>query len=322
MKLIRRINSSIERRAIEKKQIIEQSKYKIQFYNCWDQSNEDMYWRQFIESHQLNSDYNGNIAIFSVFGRRKMIDKVRADVKIFYSAENLNEHRFAEYADHCINNPNIDLAMGFEYLQNERYLRFPLWMDYMFDPWLTEDEIRKKCHKLRYPTIADKSKFCAMIISNPGDGLRKDMLEIISKIKPVCSAGKYLNNDDSLKQEFNDIKTDYLSNFYFNICPENSDAKGYVTEKLFECIGCGCIPIYWGSGGNPEPEVINQDAIIKWDRGNNGAEAVKTIESLINSPALLNDFIKAPRLNDSAEEYILDTYSSIRSKLERILCRK
>ena len=37
-----------------------------------------------------------------------------------------------------------------------------------------------------------------------------------------------------------------LSRYRFAICFENTVFPGYLTEKLFDCLLAGCIPIYWG----------------------------------------------------------------------------
>ena len=45
------------------------------------------------------------------------------------------------------------------------------------------------------------------------------------------------------------VKTKYevLSKTKFCICFENArDIQGYITEKIFDCLFAGCIPIYWG----------------------------------------------------------------------------
>ena len=42
-----------------------------------------------------------------------------------------------------------------------------------------------------------------------------------------------------------------LSQARFSICFENArDIRGYLTEKIFDCLFAGCVPIYWG-----DPEV-------------------------------------------------------------------
>ena len=48
-----------------------------------------------------------------------------------------------------------------------------------------------------------------------------------------------------------DTKFEIYSQSKFSICFENAkDIPGYVTEKIFDCLFAGCVPIYWG-----EPEI-------------------------------------------------------------------
>ncbi len=42
-------------------------------------------------------------------------------------------------------------------------------------------------------------------------------------------------------------KIDTLGNYKFCICFENAILNGWVTEKIFECLAAGTIPIYWGA---------------------------------------------------------------------------
>ena len=300
-----------------RKQLREQAGYRVQFYNCWVQPNEQMYWNQFITSRHLLPE-GKKVAIFSVFGDRAIIDKVHTDVKIFYSAENLKRINFAEYADHILGNPSIDFAMGFEVFEDSRYVRFPLWMDYVFPADSTADDIRRICKHLRHPNIGGKDKFCCMIASNSADGLRKEMFEHISQIAKVDSAGRYLHNDDSLLTDFGDNKRAYMQKYALNICPENTSAYGYTTEKVFEAISVGCIPIYWGAEF-ADKAVINEDAIIRWDRKDEGISALKQIQELQENPNILQEFLAQPRLLPTAEEYIIDTYSTIEKKMKELM---
>lgn len=322
--MIGKLRTAYKQYLCNREQLRKQTPYQVQFYNCWDQPNEQMYWNQFISSRHLLPE-GKKVAIFSVFGDRGLIRKVHTDVKIFYSAENLKRTNFASYADHALGEPSIDLAMGFEVFEDPRYIRFPLWMDYMFPADSTEEKIRAKCEKLRFPLLHTHThtarRFSCMVASNSADGLRDDMFNAIYKIAHVDSAGKYLHNDDSLLTEFGDNKQAYLQSYLFNICPENTAAYGYTTEKIFEAISCGCIPIYWGAE-LADKAVINEDAIIFWDRKNNGKDALKRIEELHKNPKLLEEFLTQPRLLPTAEEYILDTFATIESKLRTIINNK
>ncbi|PUD13967.1 fucosyltransferase, partial [Helicobacter pylori] len=42
-------------------------------------------------------------------------------------------------------------------------------------------------------------------------------------------------------------KNEFLSQYKFNLCFENSQGYGYVTEKILDAYFSHTIPIYWGS---------------------------------------------------------------------------
>lgn len=43
-------------------------------------------------------------------------------------------------------------------------------------------------------------------------------------------------------------KWEVLPNYRFSLCYENvRDEPGYVTEKIFDSLRCGCVPVYWGA---------------------------------------------------------------------------
>ncbi|MCK9156261.1 MAG: glycosyltransferase family 10 [Paludibacteraceae bacterium] len=307
-------------------QIRENKGRQIRFYNFWKQSYESMYWKRWFDAHPeiLKNSPKVSVGMFSVFGDRLIIDKVACDVNIFYSAENLKNNSFNQYADFCLANQHIGLSMGFEYFDNERYVRFPNWMDVFF---LKKDDIKSVCKTLCYPNIKEKNRFAACVCSHDNTIgfplLRENIIQSFSSISKVSCPGKFRHNDDTLLKDFNDDKMEYLKRFYFNICPENSNAMGYVTEKLFHCISAGCIPIYWGSYNNPEPDVLNKDAIIFWssDEQKNKA-SLKLISDLYESPKLMNDFLSQPRLLPTAEEYIYNQMDLIEKCVSSLMKRK
>ena len=316
---IRKIANSYRIWSAGQRQLKEQRPYQVQFYNIWEgQTHDEMYWFRFLKARGM-LDTDKRIAFFSVFGDRSLIDRSDADVKIFITGENLKNPQWIDYVDHCLGNDMIDLAMGFEVFEHKRYLRFPLWMDSLFIPEeCSVDAIRKWCEAFRYPDIKGKKKFCSMVASNPAGGLRADILNAMSQIDTVDSAGSYMHNDDSLQTDYADNKRAYLKNYYFNICPENTSAYGYTTEKLFEAISAGCIPVYWGAEF-ADKAVINEDAVIRWNKEDHGAEALQRIRELYANPNLLQDFLSQPRLLLTAEEYILDTFSTIEERLRTII---
>lgn len=62
-------------------------------------------------------------------------------MKVFVSGENLKRLCFAHYAAHYFGISKMNLALGLEVFEDDRYIRFPIWMDYMFPPECSEAEI-------------------------------------------------------------------------------------------------------------------------------------------------------------------------------------
>jgi hypothetical protein len=44
-----------------------------------------------------------------------------------------------------------------------------------------------------------------------------------------------------------DRKIDTLGHYRFALCFENMRLRGWITEKLFDCLAAGTVPIYWGA---------------------------------------------------------------------------
>ena len=315
--IINKINNRSEQDSIIKKQIEVNKGKLIQFYNFWEQPSEEMFWYQFLMTRPELLKVNPKLkfGFFSVFGSRQIIDHVDTDINIFYTAENLKVTNYFDYSDHFLSSNKIHLSLGFEYFEHQSYIRFPNWMDVFF---LRTNDIKQVCQQLRYPNIENKNHFASCIDSHGGNGLRDSIVDALSEIGEVSCPGKFRHNDDSLKNKYYDNKIEYLKQFQFNICPENSNAMGYVTEKIFQAISVGCIPIYWGSYNKPELEVLNQDAIIFWNPSGNNTKAIKLINELQSSPKLMNDFISQPRLNKYAEEYITSTIQKIEQKINSL----
>jgi len=56
-------------------------------------------------------------------------------------------------------------------------------------------------------------------------------------------------------------KWDVLPNYRFCLCYENiRDEPGWITEKIFDAMRSGCVPIYWGASNITD--YVNADAFI------------------------------------------------------------
>lgn len=318
--IINKINKQKESRQNLSVQIEKNRGRQIQFYNFWEQPFEEMFWNRFFLARPslLKNKPDLKLGFFSVFGDRSILNKVGCDVNIFFTAENV-KNRF-NYVDHFLTEQKIGLSMGFEYFENERYVRFPNWMDVFF---MKTEEIKSVCQFLRYPNIKNKTSFASCICSHDNikgtEGLRGSIIDALNMIENVSCPGHFRHNDDTLVNDFGDNKLEYLKRFQFNICPENSNAMGYVSEKIFQAISVGCIPVYWGSNNRPELDVLNQDAIIFWEKDGDNSSAIKTICELKESPKLMKEFLSQPRLLPTAEEYIEHTILLIENKIRNLI---
>lgn len=272
-----------------------------------------------IDRDILDLNSKRTLSLFSVNGDRLAIDINRSDYKIFCTGENVHVpySHWAKYEDLLLNKKSIDLSLGFDYLDHEKYFRFPLWLMYFFRPTDNFQEIKLTCERLNRSLISieDRKKFCTFICKNDYFGDRVKMYNEINQIAQIDCGGLFMNNDDSLLTKYNDNKLEYLKQFRFNLCPENSNNEGYVTEKIFEAISSGCIPIYWGSNNNPEPNIINKDAVFFIDNNYSSPKVINEIEILNTNPKLYKEFAEQDRLLPNAPEVIFEFFENLEKKL-------
>ena len=300
------------------KQVIKNGNKKVRFYN-WNWGDEPQLWfSEFIRNTGLEKEIKRKINFCTVFGRREILAHVNNGVKVFFSGENLHLPDHKIYSDGLLEDKDCKLSLGFDKIEDERYLRFPLWLTYVFEPTLDKNIIHERCEQLRYPQIGNRSKFASLIARADISGIRTSMYNGLSEIEHVDCPSDLFHNDDSLHASYGDNKVEYLRNYIFNICPENSNANGYCTEKIFEAIYAGCIPAYWGDDNSPESKILNHDAIIFWDKGEEGKNAIIHIKKLMADRKLLEDYLLQPRLHPEAEDVIRSMMEELYQKL-RIL---
>lgn len=302
----------------KKKQIKANAPYSAQFYNFWKQDITDMWFYRFV-MHRNIIKPGKKMCFFSTFGDRDLIERINGDVNIFFSGENLKRTNFIQYADHLLNNKKVDLALGFEHFDDRCYFRFPLWLHYMFEPESSPKHIRQRCEQLTHPDIGERSRFACHVSSEDNIGLRKVICDSLSNISRVDCAGKVLHNCDDLWKDFQNDKHYYLQQYRINICPENSNADGYVTEKVFQAIDAGCIPLYWGSYNNPEPEVLNPEAILFWEKDEDNDALLKQVMEIYSDNDSYRGIATRPRLVPSAADYVINEFEGLERRMRTLL---
>ncbi|WQZ60833.1 fucosyltransferase [Helicobacter pylori] len=213
--------------------------------------------RYAITLHQ-NPDKPADIVFGNPLGSARKILSYQNTKRVFYTGENE------------VPNFNLfDYAIGFDELDfNDRYLRMPLYYDRLHhkaesvndttSPYKIKDNslytLKKPSHhfKENHPNLCVlinnesdplKRGFASFVASNPNAPIRNAFYDALNSIEPVTGGGS-VRNTLGYKVE---NKSEFLSQYKFNLCFENSQGYGYVTEKIIDAYFSHTIPIYWGS---------------------------------------------------------------------------
>ncbi len=158
-----------------------------------------------------------------------------------------------------------------------------------------------------------------MVSTHDKNGLRTKLFQTLEQIDHIDSAGKLLRNTDKLQGQYQNNKQAFLENYQFNICPENSNAEGYVTEKAFDAAFAGTLPIYWGSNNNPEPDVLNKNAMLLYFDDEPLESFVNRVRELYQNEKLYQEFMAQEIFMPTAAEFIVDKMDTLEARLKELL---
>ncbi|NHB13161.1 fucosyltransferase, partial [Helicobacter pylori] len=210
-----------------------------------------------ITLHQNPNEFSDLVFGSPIGSARKILSYQNAK-RVFYTGENE------------VPNFNLfDYAIGFDELNfRDRYLRMPLYyasLHYKAEsvndttsPYKLKDNslytLKKPSHhfKENHPhlcaVVNDESDplkrgFASFVASNPNAPKRNAFYDALNSIEPVTGGGAVKNTlGYNIKN-----KSEFLNQYKFNLCFENSQGYGYVTEKIIDAYFSHTIPIYWGS---------------------------------------------------------------------------
>ncbi|PUD37955.1 fucosyltransferase [Helicobacter pylori] len=213
--------------------------------------------RYTITLHQ-NPNKPQDLVFSNPLGSARKILSYKNTKRVFYTGENE------------VPNFNLfDYAIGFDELDfRDRYLRMPLYYDRLHHkaesvndttaPYKIKPDslytLKKPSHhfKENHPNLCAvvndesdplKRGFASFVASNPNAPKRNAFYEALNSIEPVTGGGSVRNTlGYNVKN-----KSEFLSQYKFNLCFENSQGYGYVTEKIIDAYFSHTIPIYWGS---------------------------------------------------------------------------
>jgi len=181
---------------------------------------------------------NTTLCFFNPFNSIEDVKKTKSnELNIFFSGENTYMPYYDKFKDEEILSQYIDVIAGF-FENSKKSVRFPLWLFYhyywsegLFKP--LQNINRKESALLVAQNLANRIELC--------DKIKVANIEVLSTL-PQC--GTFFQMPDRNAHQIS-TKVKICSEFKYNICSENSDTEGYVTEKLFHSFEAGCIPLYW-----------------------------------------------------------------------------
>lgn len=323
------------------KRIAQQNKKKpiletgnLSFVNWWKEDPAEDWFARFVRYHF--PDCRVPVRFYSVFGPGKKLKDDFDGIRIFYSGENLSPHdeydgmnkrqsvetywkyRVRHYGNYALD--RVDLALGMSRMVTDaKYVRFPEWIPFTFEPESTKADIHNRVKAINDARPHPAAEGAVLLASHDDYGTRDRICRDVEAVLPITYAGRWRNNSTELWEKYDDNKREYLRNFRFNICPENVDAEGYCTEKLFDAFLSGTIPVYHGDRNNPEPGLINKDAVIFWNYDGDNAEQMEKIKRLKNDENYYEEFIRQPKLYPETEEFVYGKLQELKQKIEVLI---
>ena len=287
-------------------------------YNQWSPKDLEQQWFvRFLRKHF--PDNKTVINFFGPLGTPFFIKRKFEGKKVFNTGEDVDHpltNRHISFGDYSLD--YVDLAMGYGEVDNPKYLRFPLWIRWFFSPEDDEQTIRNRIKAIN-ETRYEKTNECVLINKHDVRGTREMVYNGVKDILDVKLAGKWHNNTRDLWEKYDNNKELYLRTFKFNICAENNNTKNYVTEKIFDAFKSDCIPLYYGSFNNPEPGLINHDAVIFWNKNGSNEENRRKILELKNNEKYYKEFISQPKLLPAMKDYVIERFAKLKDHFARVL---
>lgn len=241
---------------------------RIKFVDFWADYNMaegNFFYNLLKDSYNLVISDSPDFLFYSCYGTEHLNYNC---TKIFFSAENWKPNYLA-----------CDYSISFEHTNHPKNLRVPLWVLYYhsYKTGLKIDlpNFATKTDEQLLAYWKTKTKFCCFIVSNDKCGVRNEFFKKLNKVKPVDSAGRYLNNIGRNLNGGTVEKFDFISDYKFVISFENEISSTYITEKIFEPMLVGAIPIYFGC--NNLALDFNTKRVIYYNDYKNEDELINTI---------------------------------------------
>jgi hypothetical protein len=145
----------------------------------------------------------------------------------------------------------MECEVNYPHFKDPSFMKvFDLIMSYRMDSDIVTTYFHHGLSKLLRGPVRDKTDkkdVCAFISSPFHESGRLEYLAALMKHLTVHSYGKVLHNKKLENDTGRSSKMDTIPRYKFTIAFENAVAKDYVTEKFYDPLIAGSVPIYLGA---------------------------------------------------------------------------
>jgi len=235
------------------------------------------------------------------------LDKIKG-IKLFHTNENIRPDKV-----------KADFSISFDHTpHNPTNFRFPYWMEFIdwskqgikdqtnprFGCLFDQDALLQPLDTQFYKRVFKAAFFTSHLVE-PRNGL----YALIKQFIDVDGFGAAFDSNIKNHAQSEIIKKQVLSDYVFNLCPENSMYPGYNTEKIPESFISGCIPITWTVPGKNLD--FNHNAYINLADQNDLALLSQEWEDA-NLNELLGDRLETPLLlKEISIDYLVGFLESV-----------
>jgi GR25 family glycosyltransferase involved in LPS biosynthesis len=247
--------------------------------------------------------------------------------KVYFSAENWE----------VPNDPSISLYITSSTNEDDRHLRIPTWMTFI-NWFTTSSELPHGCtdNPIRLPVqlalephpipFDKREQFCAFVVSNPTCIIRNEAFHHVNAYKKVNSGGGLYNNiGGQLELKYpgggcGDLsKYAFFSQHQFTLSFENSQAPGYITEKVLHAKMAGCVPLYWGTQTDSD---FVPNSFINLSSMKSAEQIVEILKKLEARPDICAAIAATPILDESRKQKALRMMSVMSQRILSLLGKK
>jgi hypothetical protein len=166
---------------------------------------------------------------------------------------------------------------------------------------------------------------CCFVSSAPTNFRELFWLKLSKTIDKSNAYGKCLNREP-IEGNWTNL-TDLYSKYKFVIAMENTNKKGYITEKIINAYKAGAIPIYWGSDGMVET-FFNPESFINISNYSTFEECISVIKDICNNQEKWLEIKRKPIFKDNKindifrymdKDNLPELYKKIIEKIKKII---